>query len=91
MPVFSFRSRWRQAVRGLGLELAGLCCGLGALTAGCVSPDTNVLQGENGPITLEAINRILNDADLDEAETRQALRDLGITDEQLIDVLMQDL
>lgn len=75
---------------GLCLGLAGLLILIG-LQLGCqtVVPDT--IMGADGPITLTEINAVLNDPDLtDDAARRQALRDLGITDEAVIDLLIEE-
>jgi hypothetical protein len=51
-----------------------------------------VLTDEEGnQIRLVQIERIVNDDDLTEEEKRQALEDLGITDDDLIDLLINSL
>jgi len=66
---------------------------LGVIGTGCGSPPFNdVLVGPNGEqIRTDPIKRIFNNPDLTEEEQRQALRDLGITDEGLIDLLVRTL
>jgi CO/xanthine dehydrogenase FAD-binding subunit len=56
---------------------------------GCQPAYRNALIGADGtPIRLEAVQAILGNGQLTEDEKRQALRDIGITDEALIDVLL---
>lgn len=73
----------------LRLRLLGLAVGLAAFLPGCQPNIENVIEGENGTIRLEEVAAILNDTSLDDAQRRQALRDLGITDEELIDGLIR--
>ena len=62
---------------------------LALAAAGCEAPVPNALVDGNGSqIRLSAITAILGDADLNEEQKRQALRDLGISDESLIDALI---
>jgi len=50
---------------------------------------TNSVIGTDGqPILLDDIRKIVNDSTLSDDEKRQALRDLGLEDEKLIDVLL---
>ncbi len=86
-----FRRCSRPFGWGRGLGWAGLVLCLAGFLPGCHPPAQNVIVGANGPIRLEAITRILDDPDLTEDEKRQDLRDLGITDEELIDVLIRGL
>jgi hypothetical protein len=84
------RNSARRAAGNLGLVLvAGLLVAGGA---GC-SPDvSDVLVDASGQeIRITAITAITQDPGLDEAAQRQALRDLGITDEDLIDLLVREL
>ncbi|HSW45049.1 MAG TPA: hypothetical protein VLM89_05715 [Phycisphaerae bacterium] len=69
----------------------GLLAGLLALGfTGCGPPVANVLVGANGEsIRLSTVDAIYLNPELTPEEKRQALRDLGITDESLIDVLLQ--
>lgn len=65
-----------------------------ATIAGCGVPTTtfypNALTDEQGnPILLEDVEEIVNDDELTESEKRDALRDLGIEDEKLIDALLE--
>jgi hypothetical protein len=60
-----------------------------ALSGGCTPRPQDVLKDANGnDIRMSAIDAILMDTMLTDEEKRQALRDLGITDEQLIDALV---
>jgi hypothetical protein len=90
MPHISLHRFFRRWGRGAGLAVAGLALGIG-LQLGCqtVVPDT--IMGADGPVTLTQIKAVLNDSDLtDDAARRQALRDLGITDEAVIDLLIEE-
>ncbi|HOB76307.1 MAG TPA: hypothetical protein PKG54_17490 [Phycisphaerae bacterium] len=86
-----FRRCSRRFGRGVGLKLAGLALCLAGWVPGCQPPAHNVIMGVNGPIRLEAITRILDNPELTEDQKRQELRNLGITDEDLIDVLIRGL
>lgn len=60
------------------------------LPAGCPAPNPFAVRGPNGEIIRrEYIDPIINDADLTDEEKRQALRDIGITDEGLIEFLIR--
>lgn len=67
-----------------------LLAALAVLPAGCqtgVIP--NALSDGNGTtIRLRSVDAIVNDTTLSEAEKREGLRGLGITDERLIDALL---
>jgi hypothetical protein len=89
MSGYSVRRPLRQFRRALGLGLAGLAVSAAGLILGCQPPVENAIIGTNGPIHVSEVTAILNDTNLDDAAKRQALRDLGITDEQLIDVLIR--
>jgi hypothetical protein len=81
----------RRLGRGLGLGLAGLIVSLAGLNLGCQPVVPGVIMGADGPVSLADITAVFNDPDLaDDAARRQALRDLGITDEALIDVLIAE-
>lgn len=86
-----FRRLSRLRRRGLGPGLAGLAVGVAGLVSGCQPPLQNVIVGVNGPVRLDAVMQILEDDDLTEDQKRQELRNLGITDEDLIDVLIRGL
>ena len=89
MSGFCLHRRCHRVGWGLGLAFSGLMFCLAGL--GCQPQVPDTLIGVNGPIHLSDVTAILNDPDLtDDAARRQALRDLGITDEALIDVLIQD-
>jgi hypothetical protein len=73
--------RWAAAL------LAG-CLALGWI--GCGPPTENVLIGADGTaIRLAQIYEIRDNADMSDEDKWQAMRDLGITDENLIDLLLQ--
>jgi len=75
-------SRWIiSAVLAGPISLAGL---------GCQPPYSFVITGaDDAAIRQSAIDSIVQDTTLTDDQKRQALRDLGITDENLIDVLIQ--
>jgi hypothetical protein len=73
--------------------IAACAIGGAALPVGCgvTAPIDfpHQLVGADGTrITLEQVEEIVNDPDLDEPARRNALRDLGIEDEKLIDALL---
>ena len=74
----------------IGLVLMGIVAS--SQTAGCgVLPwyFANAITDPNGnPVTLSQIFEIASDPDLSADEKRQALRDLGIDDEDVIDLLL---
>jgi len=78
---------WRRVMIGL---LGGLlaCAGCGTFTARpteLANPET----GDNGePLDLDAIRDITTDTNLTDPEKRDALRDMGILDEDLVDALI---
>jgi hypothetical protein len=56
---------------------------------GCQPPLDNVIKNSDGQsIRLTAISSIVGDSSLTDAEKRQGLQDLGITDQDLINVLL---
>ena len=58
----------------------------------CTGDFSNVLTNANGDaIRLEAIESIVQDSELTTEEKREALRDLGITDEDYIDLVVREL
>jgi len=66
------------------------CGGLFSVLAGGCPPTENVLIDPSGQsIRLSTIDEIVSSTALSEQEKRQGLRNLGITDEQLIDLLLQ--
>ena len=72
------------------LGLAALLAWLGM--AACAAPYDDALVAENGDqIRLVSIERIVSDPDLTEEQKREALEGLGITDEDLIDLLIDEL
>jgi hypothetical protein len=91
MSVAVLRRHSRWLGRSLGLVFVGLAFCVAGSLPGCVSSYENELVGTNGTIDLEDITSILNDTGMDTAQQRQALRDLGITDEDLIDSLLRGL
>ena len=72
---------------GFGLALA-LLTGCGILTFRRTDFDDELVGADGQQIILDDINDILNDDDLDEAGKRQALIDLGIEDEDLLDAIL---
>lgn len=70
--------------------LGGLlaCAGCGTFTARpteLANPET----GDNGePLDLDAIRDVTTDTNLTDLEKRDALRDMGIVDEDLVDALI---
>lgn len=78
---------WAQRV----FLLATVTIGVGLV--GCVSNNNtdfpNRLVGADGQLfTVEDLEEIANDPDLSEDEKREAFRELGIEDEELIDALL---
>jgi hypothetical protein len=70
-----------------------ICIGCAVGLSGCgttaVTDFPRQLVGADGTqITLEQIEEIVNNADLDETAKREAIRALGIEDEKLIDALL---
>ena len=65
---------------------------LAAMLCGCTATITtfpNQLRDDSGrPILLDEVEMIVNDDDLTDDEKRDALRDLGLEDEELIDALL---
>jgi len=60
------------------------------LAAGGCPPTENVVSNAQGQsIRLTAIDRIVQNNDLSEEQKRQGLRDLGITDDELIELLLR--
>jgi hypothetical protein len=64
-----------------------------AALASCGAPPAidypNVIRTPEGrPIVLENISAIVDDPDLSDDEKREALRELGIEDEELIDAFL---
>ncbi len=64
------------------------CTGCGVLSAGNTEFSHHARGTEGQKLYVEDIDAIVNDAELDDAGKRQALRDLGILDEDLIGVLL---
>lgn len=63
---------------------------LAAGLAGCPEPTVNILVDGNGnPIRVDQITAITSSTTTTTAEKRQALRDLGIANELLIDLLLK--
>jgi hypothetical protein len=48
----------------------------------------SVIGADGQPIVFDDINTIVNDPDLSDDQKRQALRDLGLQDEELITALL---
>jgi len=69
------------------LWAVGVCCLVGV---GCGPTfDDMVINEESGEqVRLVLIDRIVNNTDLNEEQKRQQLRDAGVTDPDLIDLLI---
>ena len=79
------RKAWLSA--GAWKTLAGVA--LFVLAAGGCPPIENVLSNAEGQsIRLSAIDDIVQNRNLTEEQKRQGLRDLGITDDALIELLL---
>ena len=68
---------------------------LGGLGAGCgtaVAPEfENCITNQNGDcILFDDVEAVLEDDELSEDEKREALRELGLEDEELIDALLNE-
>ncbi len=74
-----------------GLKVRLLIPALLAMLAGCGAvPTENVVTGPDGEaLRVDAITTILSSTNLSDAQKRQGLRDLGLTDELLIDALIR--
>jgi hypothetical protein len=73
-------------LRGMGAVILALIPGCGVSVA---QSFPNQLVGAEGQrFTVEDLEAIANDPDLDDEEKREAFRDLGILDEKLIDALL---
>ena len=73
--------------------LAYLLLAASAAVSGCgfTVPTTyphSIIGADGQPIVFDDINKIVNDPDLSDDQKRQALRDLGLQDEILIDALL---
>ena len=80
-----FRRSSRRA-RGYGRALLAAVLAV----AGCVPLSDNVLTNDGGePIRLAEIAAIVSDDSLNEDQKRQALEDLGVTNEDLLDVFLR--
>jgi len=80
--------------RKLGKRVLVVLAGLALLSVGalCQPPYRYLLRDLDGqPIEITEVAEITSDPDLSEDEKRQALRDMGIEDELLIDLLLRDL
>ncbi len=84
-----FRRRQRPPIaQGL---IRGCICAACLLTAACVPPTGDALIGADGsPVRLEAVTEIVNSEELTEQQKNQQLSDLGITDEQLVALLIRE-
>jgi hypothetical protein len=69
-----------------GLAMVGI---VAASVGGCAAPYPNVLVDSNGnQIRLSDIDQILSQTDLNEDQKKAALEALGITDPELLNVLL---
>jgi len=84
--------RWMRGKRLNRGLIGGLLAGAWALgTLGCGRPTENVLADVSGnSIRLSAITRITADEELTDSQKRERLRDLGIQDEALIELLISE-
>ena len=80
-----------RAWRRMTVWRVSACAGLLALATGGCPPTENVVTDANGQsIRLTAIDRIVTNEDATDEQKRQGLRDLGITDEALIELLVRE-
>jgi hypothetical protein len=82
----------RRAVSWLHLTwfAAAAILSIGTCLYGCSPPYPNVLYDAEGqPVQLEEVDQIISDTELSEDEKRDALRNLGVTDESLIEALIR--
>lgn len=77
-------------VRTLAVAFLSASGALAALTGCQPLPDDSLVDENDVTIRLVSITPILQDNSLTEAEKRQQLEDLGITDQLLIDALLLD-
>ncbi len=90
MPRLTATSAWAARVIARTVLRSWLLLVPAAGLAGCQPHYQNLLvDSEGNPIRLDAINSIVDDDNLDDAEKRQALQDIGISDETLIEVLIR--
>ncbi len=69
--------------------LIGMGVALGSCGTSITGDFANQVVGEDGqPLVLDDLAQIANDAALSVEEKRQALRELGVEDEKLIDALL---
>lgn len=79
-------------IRLVGMMTVILAAGMFWPVGGCAPPTQNVLVDANGnPIRLRSILAIVRDPTLTSDQKRQALRDLGITDEDYIELVLREL
>lgn len=85
------RRRWKEVPRYLAWAMAAGVAWAGLSPAGC-SPTIEyaVVDAQGQPIRLDAITRITGDVSLSEDQKRQKLRDLGITDQDIIELLIRN-
>ncbi len=71
-----------------------MCVAAAAWSAGCIPPQAptgpDVLTSDGMIISQQAIQEVVDDDTLSDEEKRQGLRDLGITDESLIDYFVSE-
>lgn len=73
----------------LCLAIVGLpAAALAGCTAAPTSFPSQILGADGEPILLDAVEDIVNDADLTDDEKREQLRALGLEDEELIEALL---
>lgn len=86
VPVFGEPMRTRRLLAHLLLAASAAISGCGFTVPTTYSH--SVIGADGQPIVFEDINEIINDLDLSDDQKRQALRDLGLQDETLIDALL---
>ncbi|NLX13416.1 MAG: hypothetical protein GXY44_07160 [Phycisphaerales bacterium] len=90
MEMLIVKNVRRKAVNRVLVLLSVL--GLFSLGFLCQPPYRYVLRDADGQsIEITAVAEIASDPDLSQDEKRDALRDMGIEDELLIDLLLRDL
>lgn len=72
----------------LGCALAACAIPAGCGAAGPSDFANRLVDGDGQTILLDDLEDIANDEDLSEDEKRQAFRDIGIEDEELIEALL---
>lgn len=83
----------QQAIRRVRRRCRGFAVGIAATgwatLIGCVPSPAVLVDAEGNPITRAQIAEITDDDTLSDNEKREQLRELGITNEALIELLLQ--